>query len=393
MIVPGGRASDNDGVPRSAGDRFQAGNPQPERKADYAILESMIDAIRSRLQPRHATLARDSWIFLAVATALYAALFYAAFPVLGKQATMFAYVYIGIVAWLFGGRRALVATVVCLVVTGSKLGRSLEPANLFGAFFYVVEAVAVGAVSRLYVKLDETEAKLREEHEKSEMILRNIFPRRIAERLKEGEIMIADRYLQTTLLFSDLVGFTDLTRTMSPQQLIHLLDQLITGFDKLSERFNIEKIKTIGDAYLVASGMPDENTNHAPDICRMALAMQAFVREFNRLEGLSLQARIGIHSGPVIGGVIGPKKFTFDLWGDTVNLASRLETTGIADRIQVSRSTWELTRDVFRYEPRPPIEIKGYGAVQTYFLLGPVELEEETPVERGLLETAKPAVP
>ena len=334
----------------------------------------MIESLRSLLQPKHEALKRRSWIFLVAATAVYAALFYATYPSLGKQATMFAYVYIGIVAWLFGGRRALAATLVCVVVTGSKLGRSVEPANLFGVFLYLVDALAVGAVSRLYVKLDDTEAKLREEHEKSEMILRNIFPRSIVERLKGGEVLIADRYLQTTLLFSDLVGFTELTRRMSPVDLVRLLDRFITGLDKLSEQQqHIEKIKTIGDAYLVVSGMPDENSSHAPDICRMALAMLAFVREFNRLEGLSLQVRIGIHSGSVIGGVIGPKKFTFDLWGDTVNLASRLETTGIADRIQVSESTWELTKHLFRYEPRPTVEIKGYGLVRTFFLLDSLE--------------------
>jgi class 3 adenylate cyclase len=337
----------------------------------------MIDSIRSRLRPRHSGLSRRSWIFLATATILYLVLFQFTYPILGQQSATFGYIYLGIVAWLYGTKRALVALVFCLFVTGSKFGNHPDPHNLVGAVLFVVDVLAVGAVSRLFVKLDRTEAKLREEHEKSEMILRNIFPRSIVERLKKGEVLIADRYLQTTLLFSDLVGFTDLTRTMSPADLVQLLDRLITGLDKLSEQQpHIEKIKTIGDAYLVVSGMPDENTSHAPDICRMALAMQAFVREFNRLEGLSLQVRIGIHSGSVIGGVIGPKKFTFDLWGDTVNLASRLETTGIADRIQVSESTWELTRDIFRYEPRPTVEIKGYGLVRTFFLLGPLEAEE-----------------
>ena len=351
----------------------------------------MIDSIRSRLRPRHSSFGRRSWILLAGATALYLALFLSTFPSLGRQAAIFAYIYIGIVAWMFGTRRAMVAALFACLVTGAKFGRDVDPSNFVGIFFFFVDALAVGAVSRLYVKLEETQEKLREEHEKSEMILRNIFPRRIAERLKEGEVMIADRYLQTTLLFSDLVGFTDLTRTMAPHQLVHLLDQLITGFDRLSEQLHIEKIKTIGDAYLVVSGMPDENTNHAPDICRMALAMQEFMRDFNRQEGLSLRIRIGIHSGSVIGGVIGPKKFTFDLWGDTVNLASRLETTGIADRIQVSESTWELTRHLFRFEPRPEVEIKGYGLVRTFFLLGPIGSED--PAQRsGISDTRMPSV-
>jgi adenylate cyclase len=352
----------------------------------------MISSIRSRLRPRHSALTLRSWILISCATAAYLVLFLSAFPTLGRQAALFAYIYIGVVAWIFGARRALVAALFACLVTGSKFGRAIDPSNFVGILFFFVDAMAVGAVSRLYVKLEETQEKLREEHEKSEMILRNIFPKRIAERLKDGEVMIADRYLQTTLLFSDLVGFTDLTRTMAPHQLVHLLDQLITGFDQLSEELHIEKIKTIGDAYLVVSGMPDENTNHAPDICRMALAMQAFMREFNRQEGLSLRIRIGIHSGSVIGGVIGPKKFTFDLWGDTVNLASRMETTGIADRIQVSESTWELTRHIFRYEPRPAVEIKGYGPVRTYFLLAPLD-PWQTAVPPGLLAAGNLSCP
>ena len=333
----------------------------------------MFNSIRSRFRPRHTALSRRSWIFLLSATALYVFLFLSIFPILGRQSALFAYIYIGVVAWLFGTKRAMGAALFACLVTGWKVGRDIDPSNFAGIFLFFAVALALGALSRLYVKLEETQEQLREEHEKSEMILRNIFPRQIAERLKSGEIMIADRYLKTTLLFSDLVGFTDLTRTMAPAELVRLLDRLFTGFDRLTEQLHIEKIKTIGDAYLVVSGMPDENTNHATDICKMALAMQVFLREFNLLEGLSLQVRIGIHSGPVIGGVIGPKKFTFDLWGDTVNLASRLESTGIADRIQVSEATWELTRKIFHHEPRPTVEIKGYGTVRTFFLLGLIE--------------------
>jgi class 3 adenylate cyclase len=333
----------------------------------------MFDSIRSRLQPRHTALTRTSWIFLTVATIAYLVAFYTAFPWLGRQAATFAYVYIAAVSWLYGRQRAWYAVGLALLATGSRLGRAPDPSNLLGILLFFVDALAVSGVSHLYVRLREAEGRLREEHEKSEMILRNIFPKRIVERLKDGEVLIADRYLETTLLFSDLVGFTELTRTMPPQDLVRLLDRLITGFDRLSERLGIEKIKTIGDAYLVASGMPDENADHAGAICRMALAMQEFVREFNERESLSLQVRIGIHSGPVIGGVIGPKKFTFDLWGDTVNMASRLETTGIPDRIQVSESTWTKTRHLFRYEARPVVDVKGYGEVKTWFLLGPLE--------------------
>jgi class 3 adenylate cyclase len=234
---------------------------------------------------------------------------------------------------------------------------------------FIFVCLAVGFVSRLYVKLNNTEILLRQEHEKSEMILRNIFPKTIVERLKNGEVLIADKYLDTTILFSDLVGFTHLTKVMPPHDLINLLNKVITGFDQLSEKLGIEKIKTIGDAYLVVSGLPDVNSNHAPAIVQMALEMQKFIAEFNRAENTNLQIRIGIHSGAVIGGIIGPKKFTFDLWGDTVNFASRLESTGVPGKIQVSQATYELVKNAFQFEAGEPFEMKGHGLVQTYFLV------------------------
>lgn len=336
-------------------------------------MSPMFDRLRSFLQPRRQPLGRRARLVFIAWTLLFVAAFYLSFPKIGSQAAAFGLVYIGCSAWFHGTQTALVAFLVCTAVYTTRMGSSTDPGNVIGMFLELGIALSVGWVSRLYSRLKETESRLREEHQKSEMILGNIFPRRIVERLKDGEVMIADRYMDTTLLFSDLVGFTDLTRVMTPSQLVHLLDRLITGFDQLSERFHIEKIKTIGDAYLVASGMPEENSNHAVDICHMALAMEQFLQEFNQSLGLSLQIRIGINSGPVIGGVIGPKKFNFDLWGDTVNLASRLETTGIPGRIQVSQATWKLTKDLFRYEARPPIEVKGYGTMRTWFLLGPIE--------------------
>ena len=335
----------------------------------------MISRILPLLQPRPRPLVARSWFALAIWTTVFLLLFFVTFPSLGQQAATFGFVYIGIVAWLYGRTRALTAFLVCTAVYSTRFGKASDAGNLVGMFLGIGLVLTVGSVSGLYRKLKETEAKLREEHKKSELILSNIFPRRIVERLKNGEVMIADRYLETTLLFSDMVGFTDLTRIMAPSDLVQLLDRLITGFDQLSERLHTEKIKTIGDAYLVVSGMPEENSDHALDICSMALGMQRFVQEFNQREGLALQIRVGIHSGQVIGGVIGPKKFTFDLWGDTVNMASRLETTGLPGRIQVSQTTYELTKERFSFEAREPIEIKGFGRTQTYFLVGPLQSE------------------
>lgn len=328
----------------------------------------MIESVKFLWQPRHTPLVARSYIAISFATIYYVVLFLFAYPHIGTMAVNCAYGFIGIIAWFYGIRRALVAVLFCSVFTAFILGPAPHPQSIIGIALFFIDALAIGGVSRLYVKLKDTEVQLREEHEKSELILSNIFPRKIVERLKNGEVLIADKYLETTILFSDLVGFTELTKTMKPHDLVVLLNKVITGFDQLSERFHIEKIKTIGDAYLVVSGLPDENSNHAPDICRMALEMQHFIEDFNRTENLRLQIRIGIHSGSVIGGVIGPKKFTFDLWGDTVNLASRLETTGVPGKIHVSAATRELVKDLFQFEIREPLEIKGHGTMQTYFI-------------------------
>ena len=330
----------------------------------------MTISLKTWLQPKPSRIDSKALAVMVVAAVVYLTIFLSLLHRLGAQAVSFAYVFIAVIAWFYGMRRGWLAAIFCLVVTAFSLDSVIPMQMIVGTLLFFSVASVVGAVSSLYVKLRITESQLRAEHEKSEMILGNIFPRKIVERLKNGEVLIADRYLETTILFSDLVGFTDLTKTMKPQELVTLLNKVITGFDKLSERFHTEKIKTIGDAYLVVSGLPDENSNHAPDILRLALAMQTFIAEFNLAEKTTLQIRVGIHSGAVIGGVIGSKKFTFDLWGDTVNLASRLESTGIPGKIQVSQATYELGKDEFYFLAREPMEVKGHGLVQTYFLTG-----------------------
>jgi len=330
-------------------------------------------SFKAVLQPRHGKLALQSYVGIGVAALIYVVLFYIGLHRIGAQAASFAYVFIAVVSWLYGFRCSLFAVFLCICVSAIFFYDVQFSQIVVGNILFFSVAYAVSLVSSLYVKLRLTESLLREEHEKSEMILSNIFPKKIMERLKNGEALIADRYLETTILFSDLVGFTDLTKTMKPHDLVSLLNKVITGFDQLSEQLHIEKIKTIGDAYLVVSGLPDENSNHAPDVSRMALEMLKFIEDFNRTENMNLQIRIGIHSGAVIGGIIGPKKFTFDLWGDTVNLASRLETTGLPGKIQVSQTTYELLQKDFIFEAREPIDVKGHGKVQTYFLLGTKE--------------------
>ncbi len=294
--------------------------------------------------------------------------------VIGPQTASVGIIYVAVVAWLYGYKLGFAAAAVNDLFTISTIfhfhfdDHMPWIAKAVGTAMPFIAAGLVGAIHNLYVKLKQTEILLRNEHEKSELLLSNIFPKKIVDRLKNGEVLIADRYQDSTILFSDLVGFSHLSKTMQPQKLVQLLDKIITNFDQLSEKFQVEKIKTIGDGYLVVSGIPDENKQHASAVCKMAQAMLESVEQLNKENDLQLQIRIGIHSGPVIGGVIGPKKFTFDLWGDTVNLANRLESQGIPGRIHISNTTYQLIGHEFNVEPREPINIKGYGAIETYFL-------------------------
>ncbi|MBI9098260.1 MAG: adenylate/guanylate cyclase domain-containing protein [Spirochaetaceae bacterium] len=244
--------------------------------------------------------------------------------------------------------------------------------SIFGLISYLVAAAVSAFISSMHYSLKNTKKDLEEEHKKAQLLLSNIFPDSIAERLKNGESLIADRYIESTILFCDLVGFTHFSRHHSPEEMVSVLDELISSFDILSESYGLEKIKTIGDAYLVVCGLPEKREDHAVAIATMALAMIRVVEEFNSRMELDLKVRIGIHSGPVIGGVIGKKKFTFDIWGDTVNIASRLESHGIPGEIQVSRETYMLLKDIFDFEKRGTIEIKNVGEVKTWLLKGEI---------------------
>ncbi len=209
-----------------------------------------------------------------------------------------------------------------------------------------------------------------EERQRSEDLLRNILPGPVAEQLKLGVNPLADGFDCVTVMFVDLVGFTSYASDRTPEQVVSLLNDLFSRFDTLAERLGVEKIKTIGDCYMVASGLPDLRDDHADATAEMALAVLQATREFSEQRGEELALRIGIHSGRVVAGVIGSRKFAYDLWGDTVNVASRLEATGAAGRIHVSTETFERLRARFEFEPREPIHLKGKGTVQTYFLSG-----------------------
>ena len=230
----------------------------------------------------------------------------------------------------------------------------------------------------LYERLSRAEfqarQKLRQEQQRSERLLLNILPPSIAERLLNQHQTIADSFSEVTVLFADIVGFTQLSSEMSPAEVVELLNQVFSGFDGLAESYQLEKIKTIGDAYMVVAGLPEPRIDHAEAIVEMALAMQRVLEVLNQRTGHTLQIRTGIHTGPVVAGVIGLKKFAYDLWGDTVNVASRMESHGLPNEIQVSSITHAYLQHQYIFEERNKIVIKGKGEMTTYILRGKLKV-------------------
>src|SRR5206468_2979253 len=212
--------------------------------------------------------------------------------------------------------------------------------------------------------------QLRLEREKSERLLLNVLPKSIADRLKQGETTIADSFPDVTVLFADLGDFTRLATELPAPELVHLLDEIFSKFDWLAELHLLEKIKTIGDAYMVVGGLPTPRPDHVEAVAEMALDMQKVVTKLHVADGKGFDLRIGISTGPVVAGIIGSKKFIYDLWGDTVNIASRMESLGQLGAIQVSESTYERLKDKYTFERRGKIEVKGKGKMTTYFLTG-----------------------
>ncbi|OQW93279.1 MAG: hypothetical protein BWK79_11980 [Beggiatoa sp. IS2] len=212
--------------------------------------------------------------------------------------------------------------------------------------------------------------QLQIEQDKSEKLLLNILPKPIAERLKKGAHTIADNFPDVTILFSDLVGFTKFCSRVPPQELIEKLNEIFLAFDRLTEVHNLEKIKTIGDAYMLVGGLPTKLPNHAEAVANMALDMIETIKQINRQNNDTFEIRVGIHTGSVVAGVIGKKKFNYDLWGDAVNVANRMESHGVPGKIQVTETTYERIKDKFILEHRGPIEVKGKGQMITYFLTG-----------------------
>jgi guanylate cyclase len=230
--------------------------------------------------------------------------------------------------------------------------------------------VVFGLLVAFVRQREEAVSALRTEQDRAENLLLNILPRSIADRLKAEPTTIADQFTAASILFADVVDFTPLSDRLQPAEVVGVLDDLFTHFDSLADRYGVEKIKTIGDCYMVAAGVPTPRADHARVMALMALDMSEAMRSRDAMGHLGLELRIGINSGPVVAGVIGRKRFLYDLWGDAVNMASRMESQGTPGRIQVTQATCELLRDEFELELRGTVPIKGKGDVETWYLTG-----------------------
>ncbi len=254
------------------------------------------------------------------------------------------------------------------VRTTNNLSSSLV-VTLFVLNVSAISAIVFGLLVFFINEKDVAYTLLRAEREKSENLLLNILPKEIAEILKNQGGTIADHYDQVTILFADLVNFTPLSAELSPNEMVGLLNQVFTYFDSLVDQCGVEKIETVGDEYMAACGVPRANPNHAQAIARLALEMCSYMASFPSYNGRRLEIRIGIHSGPIIAGVIGRKKFAFELFGDTVNTANRMQSHGVPGKIQITGATYDLVKDEFVCEPRGKVMVKGKGEMETWFLV------------------------
>jgi len=270
---------------------------------------------------------------------------------------------------------AFLAIFVTCGVAGSVLDVQTTVPEWFSTLMLVLNVAVGGTIVFTLLALfaqqrHDALAALRVEQDKAETLLLNILPRSIADRLKADTQTIADDFSAASILFADVVDFTPLSQRLPAAEVVGMLDRLFSHFDKLADRYGLEKIKTIGDCYMVAAGVPTPRPDHARAIALMAIDMRAAMRDADAVGDLGLEMRIGINSGPVVAGVIGRKRFLYDLWGDAVNTASRMESHGSPGRIQITRATYELLGDEFECEPRGSIDVKGKGAVETWYLVG-----------------------
>jgi adenylate cyclase len=266
---------------------------------------------------------------------------------------------------------AFVATIL-LALALSEVVRP-DGADLPIAFVRTFDVLNIVVVSLVAMVLLVTFARGRDTAQaRVEALLLNVLPAEVAQRLQSDPNAIADHFDDASILFADVVDFTPLSSRLDAREVVDLLDRLFTSFDDLVDRYDVEKIKTIGDCYMVAAGVPRKRPDHAHALAGLALELRECARTcLPEGVGHDLRLRIGISSGPVVAGVIGRRRFLYDLWGDTVNMASRMESHGTPDDIQITRSTWELLRDDFVTEPLGLVDVKGKGAVETWRLVGP----------------------
>ena len=258
-----------------------------------------------------------------------------------------------------------------LTVVSGAIDSLLTPAVVPTALNILFFVLNLGGVSIVvYSLLRYFIRGLAVERGKSEKLLLNVLPRSIARRLKGGERPLADHFAEAAVLFADLVDFTPMAEQLSPEEVVEFLDDLFSTFDAIADRRGLEKIKTVGDAYVVVGGVPEPAPGAVMAVAEMAVEMLDVVASRRAPTGASIQLRIGIDIGPVVAGVIGQQKFTYDLWGDTVNTASRMESHGIPGRIQVTPRAYERLQSMYRFEMRDPLEIKGKGQLSPHLLVG-----------------------
>jgi len=253
------------------------------------------------------------------------------------------------------------------------MGNALPiPRNIKDTFFLMnimgTTCILYAVMRYFQSQKERTLQELAIEQARSEKLLLNVLPLSIANRLKDNDMRIANSHESVTVLFADIAGFTQLTSSISATQLVELLSQLFSRFDQLVETHGLEKIKTIGDGYMVVGGAPTDVKDHAAVVTELALAMFNALAAFNQDTHNNLQMRIGISTGPVVAGVIGTSKFAYDLWGDPVNMASRMEQTALTNSIQLSQATYVLIENRFDFEMRKQVQVKGKGKVNTYML-------------------------
>ena len=258
-----------------------------------------------------------------------------------------------------------------LVVLTGFLQPYVRPANNLSSalviFFFVINLIGVGSL--VFMMVFYFVGQKNAFQEKSETLLLNIFPKEIAAILKNESRTIADHYNEASVLFADMVGFTPLSAQLPPVEMVELLNEVFSFFDSLLDKYGVEKIRTIGDSYMVASGVPRGRPDHAQALVCMALEMRDYIAAHTFRDGQHVSFRIGINSGSMIAGVIGRRKFVYDVWGDAVNIASRMESQGLGGAVQITQATYELIKDEFVCEPRGTVNVKGKGEMEVWLVL------------------------